>query len=198
MVDPDGRKIEDPDKLVIKFKQNIEKNIKEITDNYASLCSIGIDNKKLEQIQETYQTILNELHILEKSDDTFKIVNNTKEDGGGISWNNGIILIEIGNKDDYGLIGHELKHAYQFTQGEISFNAINGGGGLLYDINDEYDAYLRQAYINAGVYFEDDFKNYLEVLNEKYSNLDTQHCNIFTKGILKTLYEEKEIFRIPE
>lgn len=151
--------------------------------------------KKLKQIHETYQTILNELHILEKSDDTFKIVNNNKEDGGVISWNNGIILIEIGNKDDYGLIGHELKHAYQFTQGEISFDAINGGGGLLYDIHDEHDAFLRQAYINAGVCFEEDFKNYLKVLNKEYSNLDTQHCNIFTKGILKTLYETKEIFR---
>lgn len=198
LVDPDGRKIEDPDELVIKFKQNIEKKIKEITDNHALLCSIGIDIKKLEQIQETYQTILNELHILEKSDDTFKIVNNIKEDGGVTSWNNGIILIEIENKDDYGLIGHELKHAYQFTQGEISFNAINGGGGLLYDIHDEYDAYLRQAYINAGVYFEDDFKNYLEVLNKKYSHLNTKSYNIHTKDILKILHENKEIFRIPE
>lgn len=198
LVDPEGRKIEDPDELVMKFKQNIETKIKEIKDNHASLTSIGIDEKKLRQICEVYQAVLDELQFLEKSDDTFKIVNNIKEDGGITSWNDGIILIEIGNKDDYGLIGHELKHAYQFTQGEISFNAINGGGGLLYDIHDEYDAFLRQAYINAGINYEDDFKNYLNVLNKKYSNLNTQRCNIHTKGILEILYEIKDIFRTPK
>ena len=45
LVDPEGRKIEDPDELVMKFKQNIETKIKEIKDNHASLTSIGIDEK---------------------------------------------------------------------------------------------------------------------------------------------------------
>lgn len=97
-----------------------------------------------------------------------------------------------------GLIGHELKHAYQFTQGEISFNSTNGNAGLLYDIHDEYNAFLRQACINSGVKYKDELKNYSNILKEKYNNLKTKNYNISTKGILEELRRIKDIYRVPK
>ena len=171
LVDPEGEKIEDPDKLVMKFRQQIEINLKAIKEVNASLTSLGINKTEIKQIQEIYQTILEELDILEKSDDTFRVVNNVEKEGGVISWDDGIVLIQIDNNNDLGLIGHELKHAYQFTQGEISFNSTNGNAGLLYDIHDEYNAFLRQACINSGVKYKDELKKYSNILKEKYNNL---------------------------
>ena len=46
------------------------------------------------------------------------------------------------NKYNIGSLAHELKHAYQFEIGELSFSA-NQNGTPLYDLNDEYVAYER-------------------------------------------------------
>lgn len=42
-------------------------------------------------------------------------------------------------------IAHEMKHAYQFEIGELSFDSHTGGYGVLYDLTDERAAYDRSA-----------------------------------------------------
>ena len=197
LIDPDGRKIEDPNNLVLDFKHNIKNKIKAIEDNRKLYISMGVDESLVEQILAEYKSILEELEILEKSNDIFRIVNDEQNDGGEIKWSNNMVLINA--KKDYGLIGHELKHAYQFTQGEISFDIKTGKGSVLYDLYDEYDAFLRQSYINSGIYYEGEYKEYLKLTTlGDYSKLEKESYNVYTKNILETLYEKKDIFRIPK
>ena len=196
LVDPDGRKIEDPDKLVIKFKQRIEDNIKILSGLSEDKNAPNIS--QINKVLKECQTILKELDVLEKSDDVFRVEHCAQKDGGEIYWNKGVVIIEINNKTDYGLIGHELKHAYQFIQGEISFDHVTGGGGVLYDISDEKKAFSRQVYISSGIHYQYEIDEYLKVLEVSYSNLNKKSCNIRTRNILKTLYEKKDIYRIPK
>lgn len=50
---------------------------------------------------------------------------------------------------DMGNFAHELKHAYQFQVGQLSFNTTGQGGGHLYDSHDEYAAYSRGAFFGG-------------------------------------------------
>ena len=57
-VDPDGRKIEDPNNLVLDFKHNIKNKIKTIEDNRELYISMGVDKSLVEQILAEYKSIL--------------------------------------------------------------------------------------------------------------------------------------------
>lgn len=66
------------------------------------------------------------------------------------------VQVTIDDVDNFGLIGHEMLHAYQYETGEVSFNDNPNQNGILNDINDETAAYNRQALIDNGArYFLD-------------------------------------------
>ena len=50
----------------------------------------------------------------------------------------------------YGLLAHELTHCEQYLRGDISFDEY-GNAGVLYDLNDEVEAYTVQNYIERGI-----------------------------------------------
>lgn len=51
-----------------------------------------------------------------------------------------VVLIVLGDSS-LGLLAHELKHAYQFETGKISYHGVDGEP--FYDLTDEYEAYER-------------------------------------------------------
>jgi hypothetical protein len=61
-------------------------------------------------------------------------------------------MIGLGDQS-LGLVGHELKHAYQYENNEISFRADGQGFGSLYDVSDETSAYNRERLLATGVMF---------------------------------------------
>ena len=100
------------------------------------------------------QTIT-ELDALESSDQVYNLVTNSPEvtgdQGGNITYNTdtGEVNVNVGNGYSTGLFGHELKHAYQFETGALSFGQ-NGNGGILYDVQDEVEAYARGAFFREA------------------------------------------------
>ena len=110
LVDPDGKIIKDPDGMVDEFVKHIEFII-----SLVKSADIA-DDLKYQLLNAFEQTII-ELHHLEKSNDTFTIEFDPNIKDGETKWENDGVLIKIPNKNDYGLIGHELKHAYQFMEG---------------------------------------------------------------------------------
>ena len=66
---------------------------------------------------------------------------------GGCYYQSSDNSIGIDFDGEYGNFAHELKHAYQFEIGELSFSITKGRFGELYDITDEQAALRR-----GGVY----------------------------------------------
>ena len=150
-VDPDGMVVEDPDEIYKKQKKQISDNLKSINQ---MLKSDGLSKEMqgaLKSLAGEYATILNEFSSLEKSDQVYNVFS-TDEKEGGVKYQNGKVMIGIGDKS-IGLIGHELKHAYQFEIGEISFRIDGKGFGSLYDISDETAAYNRERLLATGIQF---------------------------------------------
>ena len=75
------------------------------------------------QLLNAFEQTIRELHRLERSKDIFTIVFDSTIKGGVTQWKNNGVLIKISDKTDYGLIGHELKHAYQFMK--VKYHLIN-------------------------------------------------------------------------
>jgi RHS repeat-associated protein len=88
---------------------------------------------------------LNEVSILEASNQMYSI-NEIEGNKGGTEFNSntGIITFNVLSNNDANL-AHELKHGFQFEMKETSFDYSSGGTGLLYDIQDEVEAYQRQS-----------------------------------------------------
>ena len=136
LVDPDGRDFDPESKAMIADFENRTVERKK--------------SAQTERERNEIQQALDELAILKKSDQMYHI-----EYGNTGSYNRkGVtdydiendkvrIIIAFDGKD--GDIAHELKHAFQFEKGEMSFDAQTGLGmrSLLYDITDEQAAYKR-------------------------------------------------------
>ena len=141
-------KLVDPDGMEIKFDPESEGIIAEFRKNTES----AISNAQTMEQRNELQKALDELGVLSKSNQMYHI----EYGKTGSSKRNGVtdydiksdrvrMVISYDGKD--GDIAHELKHAYQFEIGEMSFDAQTGGGikSLLYDITDEQAAYQRGA-----------------------------------------------------
>ena len=154
-VDPTGMIIEDPDELVKKQKAQLNQNLSYIQNALkAEGLSEGITSA-LNKLAGAFQSSLNEISTLEKSDQVYSVHYGEGKEGG-MSYDNktGAINIGIGKSDaSIGLIGHELKHAYQYEKGQISLVTDNSGYGKLYDITDETAAYNRERTFGAGIQF---------------------------------------------
>jgi RHS repeat-associated protein len=150
-IDPDGREIKDPDDIVKNYKT-------QLNNNKTSLQGM-IDNGSIDaglggKLMSFYTTTLGEISKLEKSDQVYTIFsdNSSKEGGMGYELSTGEIKIGIGD-NSIGLIGHELKHAYQYEKGQVSLRVDNSGYGKLYDITDETEAYNRERALVTGIQF---------------------------------------------
>ncbi len=96
---------------------------------------------------------ITELDALESSSQTYNLVVNSDDTGsfdGNINYDTSTNEVNVNLKGGYntGMFAHELKHAYQFETGKLSFNA-NGSGGILYDVQDEVEAYARGSFFGA-------------------------------------------------
>ena len=116
-------------------------------------------NKATETIEE-FNSIIEEINILTNSSQVYNISinpnltgpNGEKEGGWGITdinIDNGNVEISLSSYD-VGLLGHELKHAFQFENGEFAF-VLNykGNGTFIYGIEDEIAAYRRQELLGS-------------------------------------------------
>ena len=108
------------------------------------ICTIIGNNNELKEI-------LGEIDVLSKSSQMYNIfyddkLNISTEIRSGTTFNKitKAIDITLGDETNYGLIAHELKHAYQFETGYISFG-LESIPPLFYDKTDEKEAYRRGA-----------------------------------------------------
>ncbi len=138
LVDPDGRDFDpESEAMIADFEKKTKKRI---------------ESAQTERERNELQQALDELTILKKSDQMYHI-----EYGTTSSYNrkgetdydikNNRVRIIIAYDGDEGDIAHELKHAYQFETGDLSFDSRSGGiaTAVLYDITDEEAAYRRGA-----------------------------------------------------
>jgi RHS repeat-associated protein len=150
-VDPDGREIKDPDDIVKNYKTQLNKNkiaLKRIIDNGSIDAELG------GKLMSFYTTTLGEISKLEKSDQVYKVFSDNSSKEGGISYELSTDEIKIGIGDNnIGLVGHELKHAYQYEKGQVSILVNNSGYGKLYDITDETESYNRERALGTGIQF---------------------------------------------
>jgi RHS repeat-associated protein len=150
-IDPTGMIVEDPDEIYKNHKQQISKNLDGVNQ---ALKLDGLTKEMqgaLKTLAGEYSTMLNEFSSLEKSDQVYKVFG-TEGNEGGVYYEKGTVMIGLGDQS-IGLVGHELKHAYQFEIGEISFRTDGTGFGSLYDISDETAAYNRERLLGTGVQF---------------------------------------------
>jgi hypothetical protein len=123
--------------------------------------------KKLENLKrnkDVYQGVLNELTELENSAQNYHIVTNEEVVGDhkGVTRYNpltkNIDVLVAPSSEVIDVLPHELKHAYQFQKGLLSFTYNKAvdlwGTGRLYDIEDEVEAFKRQQLFgyHEGVY----------------------------------------------
>jgi len=106
-------------------------------------------NSRINVLSQT----VTELDALESSSQTYNLVVNSDDTGsfdGNINYDTNSNEVNVNLKGGYntGMFAHELKHAYQFETGKLSFNT-NGSGGTLYDVQDEVEAYARGSFFGA-------------------------------------------------
>ena len=145
LVDPNGMKFDSASvKFVNMYREDIDRRMNNDPNNI-----------------NQYKTALGELDALEKSTQVYHINNKrpSAKVGGETGYNMDNSYVEINADIDGGMynLAHELKHAYQFECGDLSFN-LSGGKGVLYDFSDERAAFDRGALFGGLKYSDNDIK----------------------------------------
>ena len=99
------------------------------------------------QHRKVYEKALAELSALENSTQMYHIEksnNFSYNQSGETTYDLRNNRVNIAFRDGYENLAHELVHAFQFEDGEMSFSRSNGKSGVLYDLTDERDAYERE------------------------------------------------------
>jgi hypothetical protein len=140
---------------------NIEANIKNAADAIAngdleSAALIAGTINQSAKDRDEFQNTIDEIGTLENSSQEYHIADGLTGSSASTSWDQATkaVRIDISPDADGSTIAHELKHAYQFESGAISFGAGEGGigrGNLLYDLSDEFEGYKRQALFNSSL-----------------------------------------------
>jgi RHS repeat-associated protein len=169
-VDPDGMKIGNGLEEFNKFRNHVNSLISshnsraEALKSKASEALESGNTKKAARLTKradnanasaaSYGAVLTELNTLEASDQVYNI-NMSSSDvgasaGGNVQYDTktDAINVNIASGSGNGALAHELKHAYQFETGKLSFGASGKTGGSLYDLQDEVEAYARGAMFN--------------------------------------------------
>lgn len=150
-IDLDGREIKDPDDIVENYKKQLTTN-RDALQGMINSGAIGSDIG--EKLIFFYKSALGEISKLEKSDQVYTIFSDKSSKEGTMSYDMALGEIRIGLGDhSIGLVGHELNHAYQYENGDISLVVDNSAYGQLYDITDETNAYNRERALGTGIQF---------------------------------------------
>ncbi|UOB16289.1 RHS repeat domain-containing protein [Abyssalbus ytuae] len=154
-------------KLIADINSRQERNNEKIADKQAQLKEDGLSkgkirrlNNQISRLQDNntdLENVRGEIATLAASDQ----VDNVVEDSGGterdmlgnssttnqtsFNFSNGNVDITISSGTDLGLFSHELKHAYQFEIGEISFGPKRPDFLFGIDKQDELEGYQRGA-----------------------------------------------------
>jgi uncharacterized protein YdcH (DUF465 family) len=168
-IDPTGMIIEDPDSIFRNHKQTLNNNIAAVDAALKDNKNAAI-SQALIKLKDKLSSVLNEYKTLENSKQIYNIFS-ADDEGGYTTFQNGKVMIGIGDNASFGLIGHELKHAQQFDTGKISFKLNGSGYGTLYDLSDETEAYNRERMLNAQVTFFTDPR--IKWTNSDVKNLET-------------------------
>ena len=177
--DPDGREFTDPaKKRVDAYGKEIQSRIDNNNEKVASLRGkieggglsdkqLARTNRQIDRLQSStsnYQEIQGEIATLSASSQMYDIQTVNQSSGSlgvattqtgetGFDFSTGIVRITLPSESGFGLLSHELKHAYQFETGEYSVGPRLPGvaySNLLYDKTDEVAAYARGAIFGGG------------------------------------------------
>ena len=171
----------------------------------------GISDKKMERLMRKYTKLDNEQNLYEEAfDEIFVLAKSSQlydlktKDGSNISgslvastgFENGVVIIYMPEGGNLGLFSHELKHAYQFEVGKMSFGKNYGG---LYDQMDEVEAYARGSLFGGDPYSSHRFSVNYEKVQQGPVDV-TNHPNIKhflenSVGLKKVAKAMKHTFR---
>ncbi|GET47136.1 hypothetical protein [Capnocytophaga felis] len=156
--------IEDPSGIVSQLKSDLSARISSLE---SILCTVregsteidfggmSFQRRHIEETLNEYKATLREIKELEQAAEVYHFdygsIAKTDQRGSVV-----YSTVPYENQDP-GLVGHELKHQYQYHTGELIRG--NNDSPIGYDIQDEVSAYRRQDIINNGV---DYFKRKLE------------------------------------
>ena len=165
--DPTGMYFtEESEQHIDTYRENIENRLK--------MCP-GRPNFSDERLSETERVLgdmLKELTVLQYSQTAYNVtINGSMQNGDGdrigttsFDVNNFCVQINLYD-ENMDLFSHEMKHAYQFETGEISFGGMNGGP--FYDQTDEMEAYERGVYW-GGDEWENQKSHYPHIFSGKF------------------------------
>ncbi|MEO1259045.1 MAG: RHS repeat-associated core domain-containing protein [Bacteroidota bacterium] len=162
-IDPDGMRIGEGKNIFNKFSRQVDRKERsanrrarkfrrkagKATGNKAKELSGLADQAEAEAAN--YNAVAQELEALDKSDQVYNLYTKSSDvsegAGGNVKYDPATDAVNINVKGGYnaGAFAHELKHAYQFETGKLSFGIGGEGGGGIYDIQDEVEAYERGA-----------------------------------------------------
>jgi len=171
---------------ISSFNGQIAKVNTKIADRTASGKNTSRLERKLSGLESSkseYQGILDEYTALENSTQVYNIIG-----GGSVSAGAGgetrfnsvtgyVDIVDGGQLPLLESLPHELKHAYQFETGKISLG-YSGGGGSLYDLQDEVEAYQRSQ--KFGFYTGENISGAWVTTNKGYWTLGRTQLTMST------------------
>jgi len=154
--------------------------------------------RRASSLASAYREVASELNALELSDQVYNLYINSGDvsefAGGSTSYNtsSGAIDIKLKGGFNANFLAHELKHAYQFEIGQLSFKS-NGSIGDLYDLVDEQEAYQRGRLFGEtrNPSLSELARNYPEIKN------NTTQRTLDTKAPFSN-YTYRELFKMRE
>lgn len=216
--DPDGREFtEAAQKLVDGYNREIQSRIDhnngQIAKLQGKLGGGGLSDKQVARLNKQigglqsstsgYQEIQGEISTLSNSTQMYDIkttsdnssamgVGNT-EQGGETTFNfkTGVVEMSVPSSGGFGLLSHELKHAYQFETGEFSVGVPLRNvpySLLLNDKMDEVAAYARGALFSGGTAYG--LKSLPSMYNDRPNGLYNIHNVPEIKSMLGTARQD--------
>lgn len=175
-IDIDGNEFTDAawvwvNKLIANINSRKEKNDKKVAEKQAQIDAGGLKSGKVKRLNRQIKRLNNtnaslegvrsEVATLAASDQVYNVneissSSATTTDAVGSSTvtastsfntSTNAVDINISSNAGMGLFAHELKHAYQFDQGQMSLGSfgIKSPSYFLYDKQDEHEGYARQG-----------------------------------------------------
>ena len=135
------------------FDRQLEDVNRQITERAAAGKKVKkLENQRtnLQRGKASYERVMAEYVALEKSEQVYNVVTGVTDlrplAGGATAWNpeTGYVDVKVNSRFELmESLPHELKHAYQYETGKLSLGSNGDGGGTLYDMQDEIEAYKR-------------------------------------------------------